>query len=101
MFNSGKLINDYFSKEKLLFIEVNDSLNNTENNISKSRDFETKKRGGAKKMHILIPKRTTLKKRLKSTDIQFYNFVKTLLEIDPNHRISAKDALNHPWITGV
>ena len=99
MFNTGKLINDYFSKEKLLYIEVNESLINTENNtnnISKSRD-NAKKIG--KKMHILIPKRTSLKKRLKSTDPLFYEFVKSLLDINPNTRLTAKEALNHPWIT--
>jgi serine/threonine protein kinase len=50
-------------------------------------------------MHILIPKRTQLKKRLKTNDDLFYEFLKSLLEIDPNLRLSATEALNHPWIT--
>ena len=96
MFSTGKLINDFFSKEKLLYIEINDADKSEDNiNSSKSRD----KKG--KKMHILIPKRTSLKKRLKSTDPLFYDFVKCLLDINPNTRLSAKEALNHAWITGV
>jgi hypothetical protein len=60
-------------------------------------------------MHILIPKRTNLKKRIKTNDDNFYDFIKGLLEVDPNlrynyifynkYRLSAKEALNHPWIT--
>jgi hypothetical protein len=37
-------------------------------------------------MHILVPKRTQLRKRLKTNDDNFYDFVKSLLEIDPNLR---------------
>ena len=50
-------------------------------------------------MHVLIPKKTQLKKRLKSNDDNFNDFMKGLLEIDPNLRLSAREALNHPWMT--
>jgi serine/threonine protein kinase len=50
-------------------------------------------------MHILIPKRTQLRKRLKTNDDLFYDFIKGMLEIDPNLRLSAGDALRHPWIS--
>lgn len=82
-------------------MEINESLNNTNENIfsslSKSKDSGNKNK--SKKMHILIPKRTSLKKRLKTNDENFYDFVKNLLEIDPNNRIGAQEALKHPWIT--
>ena len=101
MHDKGKLSNDFFSKEKLLFMEVNDTPDNTNENIfsslSKSKDSGNKTK--SKKMHILIPKRTTLKKRLKTNDENFYDFIKNLLEIEPSSRISAQDALIHPWIT--
>jgi hypothetical protein len=29
MYEKGKLVNDYFTKEKLIFMEVNESVNNT------------------------------------------------------------------------
>jgi serine/threonine protein kinase len=103
MFEKGKLVNDYFSKERLIFMEINESLNNTgENtgnpnvfhNLTKSNQSKQKN----KKMHILIPKRTHLRKRLKTNDEAFFDFIKSLLEIDPNVRLSAAEALNHPWI---
>jgi serine/threonine protein kinase len=70
--------------------------NNVFNNLSKTNISGKQK---VKKMHILVPKRTQLKKRLKCNDENFFDFIKSLLEIDPNLRLSAKDALNHPWIT--
>ena len=81
MYDKGKLSNDFFSKEKLLFIEVNESPDNTNENIfssiSKSKDSGNKTK--SKKMHILIPKRTSLKKRLKANDENFFDFIKNLL----------------------
>lgn len=98
MLEKGKLVNDYFTKEKLLYMEVNESANNTGDNVfnNLSRSHHSNKQ---KKMHILIPKRTQLKKRLKTNDDKFFDFLKCLLEIDPNLRLSASEALNHPWIT--
>ncbi len=51
------------------------------------------------KIHILVPKKTTLKHRLKCDDPYFVDFVRWLLEIDPTKRPSAKEALQHPWLT--
>jgi hypothetical protein len=64
---------------------VNESANNTGdnvfNNLSKSHTSK-----GKKKMHIIVPKRSQLRKRLKTTDEKFLDFIKTLLEIDPHLR---------------
>jgi len=99
MFDKGKLVNDYFSKEKLLFMEINESVNNTGDNVFANLSKSNHSTKHKKKMHIIIPKRTQLKKRIKSKDENFNDFLKSLLEIDPNLRMSATDALNHPWIT--
>lgn len=96
MFEKGKLVNDFFTKDKLLYMEPNEGNNETEVNDSNRLDTEN-----GKKVHILVPKRSSLKKRLKTSDENFYNFVKRLLEIDPNIRMSATEALNHPWIKDV
>lgn len=51
------------------------------------------------KIHILVAKRTTLKSRLQCSDTYFLDFVRWLLEIDPLKRPSAKEAMQHPWLT--
>lgn len=63
---------------------MNNTGDNVFNNLSKSNN--SNKLQKTKKMHILIPKRTNLKKRLKTNDENFYEFIKGLLEIDPNSR---------------
>lgn len=90
MFSKGKTVKTLFSKEKLLFMEA-----------PESSEIHSNHRGKNKKMHIIIPKRSCLKKRLHCQDDNFVDFVKTLLTIDPNNRPSAKEALNHPWLTKV
>lgn len=56
-------------------------------------------------MHIIIPKKSQLKKRIKTNDEKFLDFIKSLLEIDPNNRYifiiirpTAQDAMKHPWL---
>lgn len=53
---------------------------------------------GKKKMHLLIPKKTTIKDRLKCDDNDFVSFIKKLVEPDQNLRLSASEALKHPFI---
>lgn len=48
---------------------------------------------GDLKIHILVPKKTTMKHRLKCDDPYFLDFVRWLLEIDPTKRPSAKEAM--------
>jgi len=51
------------------------------------------------KIHILVAKQTSLQSRLHNADKLFVDFVKSLLEIDPLKRPSAKEALQHPFMT--
>ena len=62
---------------------MNNTADNCFNNLSKSTSSKNQK---VKKMHLLIPKKSSLKKRIKSTDDNFFDFLKGLLEIDPNKR---------------
>ena len=91
MFEKGKLVNDFFTKEKLIYMEPNN-----EGNESSAQEDP---REAGKKIHILVPKRTSLRKRLKTNDEYFFSFVKSLLEIDPNLRLTAAEALKHPFLT--
>lgn len=52
-------------------------------------------------MHILIPKKTIFKDRIKCNDDDFIDFVRRLVEPDQNLRPSASEALKHPFITKI
>ena len=94
MYEKGKLVNDFFTKEKLLYMEPNAVDNNESMN-------QTSRQEKGKKVHILVPKRSSLRKRIRTNNEQFFNFLSGLLKIDPNDRMSAKEALNHPFIKNV
>lgn len=47
---------------------------------------------------IYRPKRTCLRKRVGSDDDDFIDFLEKLLQVDPDKRVSATEALNHPWL---
>jgi len=51
------------------------------------------------KIQILVPKRSSLKHRLHTKDLMYLDFIRWCLEIDPHRRPTAKEALNHPWLT--
>eukprot|EP01102_Stenamoeba_stenopodia_P008153 TRINITY_DN2318_c0_g1_i2.p1 TRINITY_DN2318_c0_g1~~TRINITY_DN2318_c0_g1_i2.p1 ORF type:complete len:542 (+),score=111.83 TRINITY_DN2318_c0_g1_i2:322-1947(+) len=47
---------------------------------------------------FLCPKKTSLKHRLKVPDELFIDFISKLLILSPSERLSASEALNHPWL---
>ena len=47
----------------------------------------------------MVPKRTSLRARLKTDDEMFLDFVRWLLELDRDRRPNAEEALKHPWIS--
>ncbi|CAH8284509.1 unnamed protein product [Eruca vesicaria subsp. sativa] len=67
----------YFTKNHLLY-ERNQESNNLE---------------------YLIPKKSSLRRRLPMGDQGFIDFVAHLLQVDPKKRPSASEALKHPWLT--
>lgn len=49
-------------------------------------------------MVLLKPKVSSLQHRLKTSDALFIDFVTTLLQVEPNLRPTAQQALEHPWL---
>lgn len=100
MMKEGRLVSNFFTREGLIYQEGGIDDDVTSQNISESSKLN-KKRGGDDdlKIHVLVPKKTTLKHRLKCDDPYFIDFLKWLLDIDPTKRPSAKEALQHPWLT--
>jgi serine/threonine protein kinase len=109
MMKEGRLVSNFFTREGLIYQEAGGSgaspQEGEESDSSKTRG----KRGGLGKrndeegndlkIHILVPKKTTLKARVKVDDAYFLHFVRWLLEVDPTKRPSAREAMNHPWLT--
>lgn len=46
----------------------------------------------------ICPKKSTLARRLGTTDELFISFLKSLLRMIPKDRLSAAEALKHPWL---
>ena len=84
LFKHGRHVSNFFTKEKLLYQVLTGK--NDENS-------------GKKKLLVLVPKKTSLKARLKCEDQDFVDFIKSLLELDKEKRPTAAEAMKHPWLS--
>ncbi|XP_020551096.1 serine/threonine-protein kinase ppk15 isoform X2 [Sesamum indicum] len=50
------------------------------------------------KIEYIVPKETSLEHHLQISDSCFIDFLKHMLEINPNRRPTAREALQHPWL---
>lgn len=91
MIEKGKHVSKYFTKEMILFEEI------CEETGEDAEGKKKKKKTGF--CRIFTPKMTNLKARLKSENKNFVDFISKCLKIDPSARISAREALSHPFIT--
>jgi serine/threonine protein kinase len=99
MMKEGRLVSNFFTREGLIYQEAT-----AEDDAASGSDAKKGKDKGSNsdddlKIHILVAKKTTLKKRMKCEDQHFVDFVRWLLEVDPLKRPTAKEALTHPWLT--
>ncbi|KAH7434993.1 hypothetical protein KP509_06G044100 [Ceratopteris richardii] len=77
MILNGKEAHKYFTRNLMLY----------------ERNQETHK------LEYLLPKKTSLRHRLPAGDQGFVDFVGYLLQVNPENRPSASEALKHPWLT--
>lgn len=94
MMKEGRLVSNFFTREGLIYQEAGN-----DGEDSDAKKGKEKHPDEDLKIHILVAKKTTLKKRLKCDDAHFIDFVRWLLEVDPLKRPTAKEALTHPWLT--
>lgn len=50
-------------------------------------------------VEYIIPEESSLERHLGVSDVGFADFVRSLLEINPKRRPTAKEALEHPWLS--
>ena len=93
----GRLVSNFFTREGLIYQEATGD--DDASDAKKGKDKASVNSDDDLKIHILVAKKTTLKKRMKCDDMHFVDFVRWLLEVDPLKRPTAKEALNHPWLT--
>ncbi|CAG9328891.1 unnamed protein product [Blepharisma stoltei] len=86
VFRTGKLIKHFFTDDRILFKVVEED-----------REESFTPASSTTKIHLLVPKKSSLKARLRTDDEVFLDFVGKLLEIDRDFRPTAKEALEHPW----
>ena len=97
MMKEGRLVANFFTREGLIYQEVKEEEESGQSKNRKPKPTETD--DDEMKIHVLVAKKTTLKTRLQCEDAYFVDFVRWLLEIDPLKRPTAKEALQHPWLT--
>ncbi len=92
MMKKGKLVGNFFTREGLIYQEPKDEedkdASRTHSMSNASVHHERRKQGSGEnlKIQILIPKVTSLKHRLKADDENYVDFVRWLLEVDPDKR---------------
>lgn len=89
MLAAGQLVPNYFTQDGRLFRELE---------LPPPADpSEVAPRELQRRIQLLLPKRSSLRQRLRTSDDVFIDFLSTLLAVDPSKRPSATDALRHSW----
>merc|ERR1719382_2036312 len=52
-----------------------------------------------RRLHLLVPKRTSLRQRMRTDCAEFLDFLEQLLQLDPAKRPTAREAMAHPFLT--
>lgn len=100
MIAQGRQSGRFFTKSGLLFENVEND--RSDGRPSSKSQFDVVEDNAL--LDVFQPKRTTMAARLgipettTEDEAQFVDFCSKLLTVDPDSRLSAKEALKHPWI---
>mmetsp|Transcript_91355 Transcript_91355/g.200147 ORF Transcript_91355/g.200147 Transcript_91355/m.200147 type:complete len:883 (+) Transcript_91355:226-2874(+) len=84
MMAMGRYVPQYFTQDGQLYKELEPY----------PGPHNTQKR----RLHLLLPKQSSLRQRMRIEDDCFIDFLTQLLQVDPAKRPTATEALAHPWL---
>jgi len=82
LMTKGKYVPQYFTQDGQLYQEIEGP--------------PCPERG--RRLHLLVPKKTSLRQRLRTDNEAFLDFLEQLLQLDPTKRPTAAEALRHPFL---
>ncbi|CAJ1332552.1 unnamed protein product [Effrenium voratum] len=82
MMTSGKYVPQYFTQDGQLYQEIEGQ--------------PCPERG--RRLHLLVPKKTSMRQRMRTGDEVFLDFLTQLLQLDPSKRPTAAEASKHPFL---
>ncbi|OLP93702.1 Dual specificity tyrosine-phosphorylation-regulated kinase 4 [Symbiodinium microadriaticum] len=88
MMATGRFVPQYFTQDGRLF---------RESQSPPPSSAATMPVDPHRSLHLLVPKRTSLKQRMRTNDEVFLDFLSSLLQVDPALRPSAAEALQSAW----
>jgi serine/threonine protein kinase len=89
MLAAGRFVPQYFTQDGRLYKELE---------VTPELIASAPAPDMVRRIHLLLPKRSSLKQRMKIDDEDFLSFLSMMLKIDPSERLSASEALQHPWL---
>jgi len=89
MLAGGRFVPNYFTQDGRLYKELEVDLSDVE--VAPPTEM-------LRRIQLLLPKRSSLKQRMRTEDEPFLEFLTWMLRIDPAERPTAAEALQHPFL---
>mmetsp|Transcript_144366 Transcript_144366/g.462502 ORF Transcript_144366/g.462502 Transcript_144366/m.462502 type:complete len:921 (-) Transcript_144366:6-2768(-) len=85
MMATGRYVPQYFTQDGQLYREIEPVV-------------EGFVHAPERRLHLLLPKQSSLRQRMRTDDEVFIDFLSYLLQVDPDNRPTSSEALDHPWL---